>query len=141
MEKIYEANNELAELIISKGWKEIHSPNENWYKKGNRLFKKSNNSYGEIYFDCINIQFNTKDDSFLNATNISEKHITYFLNYCENNYLRKILEKEIFSKTINGFENVIKKLETRISLYQRFASEKHKIESWKKTVYDLTFKN
>ena len=83
--KIYKANQELANLIISKGWIEIHSLNSDWYKKGKRIFRKSNSSKSEIVFDYDTILFNYRDNENLLCINdIYENDLDSFINYCNN---------------------------------------------------------
>lgn len=135
MEKLYETNDELIKLIISKGWYEI-TPN---IKKGKKLFKKSLKSKGEIYFNYINIQFNY--NSFhSDYSRVTENEIDYFINYCSNPYLRMKLKRE----NINSLYEIKifkENLEKEIAFYSRFPSQQLQIKIWKRTLRELTFRN
>lgn len=108
--KIYEANNELAEILLSQGFIDTTSPVDKIKKK--KSFKLAKKSRKEIYFDYINIQiYNSAcgQDSRIHLTETELKLLLLYFKLSPNDF------KEL---DINGnFE--FKNAETRLDYLKK----------------------
>lgn len=79
MSKMYEANNELADVLKKHGF--IETTSERDKLKGKKSFKLSKNARKEIYFDYINIKIENSIYVMDSTTQLTEKELKSVLLY------------------------------------------------------------
>lgn len=79
MTTVYEANNELAEILFKQGFIETTSKIDRL--KGKKSFKLSKFAQKEIYFDYINIRVENSNRVMDSKLKITEKELKYILLY------------------------------------------------------------
>ena len=104
--KTYEANEELAEILISQGL--IETTSDINKEKGKRSFKPTINSKIEIYFDYINLRVIDSAIGQDSRILITEKELKSLLFYVKSS---KIDFKEFEPSGKFGFEAIEKRLE------------------------------
>lgn len=134
----YEANDDLANLILLNGWVEDFNDNRLVKKPGKRVFRKSLKSKFNIYFDYINIQIFDGYNYYLSTYKLNELDLTCLMNYCNNSSLRHKLEERNFVFGNNSFTNFIENSKKNIEFYNRFENGKSYAEKLNKIVMDLT---
>tara|TARA_B110000114_G_C15012622_1_gene365443 strand:+ start:618 stop:1040 length:423 start_codon:yes stop_codon:yes gene_type:complete len=105
--KIYEANNELEDVLTKHGFEDYSTEIDN--HKGKRRFKKSKSAKKWIYFDYVNITVFNSTSHQDSRIKMTESELKALILYFE---LSPTDSKEIFLEGIFDFKKSLKKLES-----------------------------